>query len=133
MTDHKNIEALRAVGNNPTPTTALHSEPLLTDEAKFFAKVVPEVYHNLFDVFSRGEAKNMPPCREFDHQIPHASVNIYCYKCNIICAKMAHIAYQPISHASVNILCYKCIIICAKMAHIAYQPISAKIISLRHI
>src|SRR5882672_11321235 len=32
-----------------------------------------------------------------------------------------------LSHASVNILHYKCISICAKVAHIAYQPISAEI------
>src|SRR5882724_12613981 len=38
-TDHQNIEALRAVGNNPAPTTALHSEPLPTDEAELFAQV----------------------------------------------------------------------------------------------
>src|SRR5882724_11359664 len=69
MTDRQNIEALRAVGNNPAPTTALHSEPLPTDEAELFAKVVPEAYHAFFDVFSREEAKNMPPRREFDHQI----------------------------------------------------------------
>src|SRR5882724_7082134 len=68
-TDHKNIEALQAVGNNPAPTTALHSESLPTDEAELFAKVVPEAYHNFFDMFSREEAKNMPPRHEFDHQI----------------------------------------------------------------
>src|SRR5882672_5216494 len=34
---------------------------------------------------------------------------------------------SPFSHASVNILCYKRISICAKVAHIAYQPISAEI------
>ena len=67
-TDHQNIEALQAVGNYPTPTTALHSEPLPTDEAELFAKV-PEAYHNFFDMFSREEAKNMPPHCEFDHQI----------------------------------------------------------------
>src|SRR5882672_6588869 len=36
--DYQDIEALRAVGNTPTPTTALHSEPLPTDEAELFAK-----------------------------------------------------------------------------------------------
>jgi len=40
----KNIEALRAVHNDPAPTTALHSDPLPTDEAELFAKVVPEAY-----------------------------------------------------------------------------------------
>jgi len=67
--DYQDIEALRAVGNTPAPTTALHSEPLPTDEAELFAKVVPEVYQDFFDVFSRDEAKNMPPHREFDHKI----------------------------------------------------------------
>src|SRR5467141_2457490 len=67
--DYQDIEALRAVGNTPTPTTALHSEPLPTDEAELFAKVVPEVYQDFFDVFSWEEAKNMPPHREFDHEI----------------------------------------------------------------
>src|SRR5467141_1084275 len=67
--DYQDIEALRAVGNTPAPTMALHSEPLPTDEAEQFAKVVPEVYQDFFNVFSREEAKNMPPHREFDHKI----------------------------------------------------------------
>src|SRR5882672_2615477 len=67
--DYQDIEALRAVSNTPAPTTALHSEPLPTDEAELFAKVVPEVYQDFFNVFSREEAKNMPPHREFDHKI----------------------------------------------------------------
>src|SRR5882672_930487 len=67
--DYQDIEALRAVGNTPAPTTALHYEPLPTDEAELFAKVVPEVYQDFFDVFSREEAKNMPPHHEFDHKI----------------------------------------------------------------
>jgi len=60
---------LQAVSNNPAPTTALHSEPLPTNEAELFSKVIPEAYHDFFDVFSREEAKNMPPRHEFDHQI----------------------------------------------------------------
>jgi len=32
--------------------SALHSEPLPTDEAELFAKVVPEAYKDFFDVFS---------------------------------------------------------------------------------
>src|SRR5882672_6352085 len=64
--DYRDIEALRAIRNTPAPTTALHSEPLPTDEAELFTKVVPEVYQDFFDVFSREEAKNMPPHREFD-------------------------------------------------------------------
>ena len=71
--NYQDIEVLRPVGNTPAPTTALHSEPLPTDEAELFAKVVPEVYQDLFNVFSwvfsREEAKNMPPHREFDHKI----------------------------------------------------------------
>ena len=50
--DYLDIAALRAVGNQPIPTSALHSEPLPTDEAELFAKVVPEAYQDLFDVFS---------------------------------------------------------------------------------
>src|SRR5882672_8144433 len=49
--------------------TALHSEPLATDEAELFAKIVPKVYQDFFDVFSQDEAKNMPPHRDFDHKI----------------------------------------------------------------
>jgi len=48
--DYQDIEALRAVSNTPAPTMALHSEPLPTDEAELFAKVVPEVSGH-----SRGE------------------------------------------------------------------------------
>src|SRR5467141_1589393 len=67
--NYQDIEALRAIGNTPTPTTALHSEPLPTNEAELFAKVVPEVYQDFFNVFSQEEANNMPPHREFDHKI----------------------------------------------------------------
>src|SRR5882672_8046400 len=49
--------------------TALHSEPLATDEAELFAKIVLKVYQDFFDVFSQDEAKNMPPHRDFDHKI----------------------------------------------------------------
>ena len=51
---------LRAIGNDPAPTTALHAEPLPTDEGALIAKVVPPEYHDFFDVFSREEAKLMP-------------------------------------------------------------------------
>src|SRR5882672_6874947 len=67
--DYQDIEALCTVGNTPTPTTALHSEPLPTEEAELFAKVVLEVYQDFFDVFSQEEGKNMPPHRKFDHKI----------------------------------------------------------------
>src|SRR5882672_5174818 len=48
--NYQDIEALQSVGNTPTPTTALHAEPLPTNEAELFAKVVPGVYHDFFDV-----------------------------------------------------------------------------------
>src|SRR5882724_5922490 len=67
--NYLDIVALRAVGSQPAPTSALHTEPLPTDEAELFAKVVPEAYQDFFDVFSREEANNMPPHREFDHEI----------------------------------------------------------------
>src|SRR5882724_5723694 len=67
--NYLDIMALRAISTQPTPMSTLHSEPLPTDKAELFAKVIPEVYHNFFDVFSREEAKNMPPHCEFDHQI----------------------------------------------------------------
>ena len=50
--NYLDITALRAVGNQPTPTSALHSEPLPTDKAELFTKVVPEAYKDFFDVFS---------------------------------------------------------------------------------
>src|SRR5467141_3189245 len=74
--DYQDIEALRAVSNTPAPTMALHSEPLPTDEAELFAKVIPEVYQDFFDVFSQEEAKNMPPHSEFDHKIHLENDNI---------------------------------------------------------
>jgi len=67
--DYLDIVALRAVGNQPTPTSSLPSEPLPTDEAELFTKVVPGAYQAFFNVFSREEAKNMPPHHEFDHEI----------------------------------------------------------------
>src|SRR5467141_2933132 len=69
ISDYQDIEALHAISNTPAPTTALHSEPLPTDEAELFAKVVPEVYQDFFNVFSWEEAKNMPPHHKFDHKI----------------------------------------------------------------
>ena len=51
--DYLDIAALRAVSSQPTPTSALHSEPLSTDEVELFAKVVPEAYKDFFNVFSQ--------------------------------------------------------------------------------
>jgi len=42
--DYLDIMALQAISNQPAPTSALHSEPLHTNEAELFAKVIPEVY-----------------------------------------------------------------------------------------
>src|SRR5882724_8311029 len=50
--DYLDIEALKAVGHQPAPTTTLHSEPLPTDEAELFTKVIPEAYQDFFDMFS---------------------------------------------------------------------------------
>ena len=63
------IATLRAVGNDPAPTTVLHAEPLPTDENELITKVVPPEYHDFFNVFSREEAKLMPPHRPYDHTI----------------------------------------------------------------
>ena len=50
--NYQDIEALRAVGHQHAPTSTLHSEPLPTDEAELFTKVIPEVYQDFFNVFS---------------------------------------------------------------------------------
>jgi len=50
--NYLDIVALRAVGNQPTPMSALHSEPLPTNEAELFAKDIPEAYKDFFNVFS---------------------------------------------------------------------------------
>ena len=60
---------LRAVGNNPAPTMALHAELLPMDENELTAKVVPPEYHNFFNVFSHEETKLMPPHHLYDHTI----------------------------------------------------------------
>ena len=49
--------------------STLHYEPLPTNEAELFAKVIPEAYKDFFDVFSQEEAKKMPPHCKFDHEI----------------------------------------------------------------
>ena len=67
--NYQDIEALHTVGITPAPTMALHLEPLPTYEAELFAKVIPEVYQDFFNVFSQEEAKNMPPHCEFDNKI----------------------------------------------------------------
>ena len=66
--------------------SALHSEPLPTNKAELFTKVVPEAYKDFFDVFSREEANNMPPHRKFYHEIhlendqppPHSHIYLLC-------------------------------------------------------
>jgi len=50
--DYLDIMALQAIGNQPAPMSTLHSEPLPTDEAEIFSKVIPEAYQEFFDVFS---------------------------------------------------------------------------------
>jgi len=59
--DYLDIVALRAIGNQPTPTSALHSEPLPTDEAELFAKVVLRPTKTFSMCSHEKEAKNMPP------------------------------------------------------------------------
>jgi hypothetical protein len=61
--------SLRAIGNEPAPTTLLHQERLPEDEMEIFKKVVPEEYHDFFDIFSRAKAKTLPPHRSYDHTI----------------------------------------------------------------
>ena len=65
----EDVAQLRAIGNDPAPTTSLHMELLPTDEGKLIAKVVTPKCHDFFDVFSRKEAKLMPPHRPYDHTI----------------------------------------------------------------
>ena len=55
------IEALRVIAHIPAPTSSLYTEALPEDEAEMIAKVVPAEYHEFVDVFSREEAKAMPP------------------------------------------------------------------------
>ena len=52
ISNYLDIEALRAISHQPAPTSALHSEPLPTDEVELFSKVFPEAYQDLFNVFS---------------------------------------------------------------------------------
>ena len=65
----KEATQLQAVENNPAPPTSLHAKPLPTDEGELIAKVVPPECHDFFDVFSREEAKLMPPHQPYDHTI----------------------------------------------------------------
>ena len=60
---------LQAVGNNLALTTALHAEPLPTDENELITKVIPPEYHDFFDVFSHEEVKLTPPHRPYAHTI----------------------------------------------------------------
>ena len=62
-------ENLFAVAHRPAPTSLLHGEVLPTDEAELLAKVVPNEYLDFVDVFSRQEAKAVPPHRSYDHKI----------------------------------------------------------------
>ena len=63
------IEALRVIAHIPAPTSSLYTEALPEDEAEMIAKVVPAEYHEFVDVFSREEAKAMPPHRPYDHKV----------------------------------------------------------------
>jgi len=46
--DYLDIAALQAISHQHAPMSALHSEPLPTDEAELFAKVIPEGLQGLF-------------------------------------------------------------------------------------
>ena len=78
--------SLCAVGNDPAPTTLLHSKTLLTDEGELITKVVPSEYHNFFNMFSHEEAKLMPPHQMYNHTIdlednqmpPHCNIYPLC-------------------------------------------------------
>ena len=55
--------------NQLAPTTLLHGEPLLEEESEMFKAVVLEEYHDFFDIFSRTNAKTLPPHCPYDHTI----------------------------------------------------------------
>src|SRR5882724_5769775 len=57
--NYLDIDALQAISHQPAPMSTLHSEPLPTNEAELFTKVIPEAYQDFFDMFSQEEAKNM--------------------------------------------------------------------------
>jgi len=50
--NYLDIKALQAIGNQPTPTSTLHDEPLPTDKVELFTKVIPEMYQDFFNMFS---------------------------------------------------------------------------------
>ena len=64
------LVSLHAMRNQPAPTTLLHEKPLLKEEElEMFKAVVPEEYHDFFDIFSRANAKTLPPHCPYDHTI----------------------------------------------------------------
>jgi len=54
--------------SQPAPTSALHAEPLPTDEAELFAKVVPEAYRT-FLMYSREKRLRTCLSSRVDHEI----------------------------------------------------------------
>ena len=60
---------LQASAKNPAPTSTLHTDPLPENEKEILDKVIPPEYHGFADVFSKEEAKFMPPHRPYDHPI----------------------------------------------------------------
>ena len=74
--------SLHAMGNQPALTTLLHEKPLLKEEFEIFKVVIPEEYHDFFDIFSRANTKTLPPNCPYDHTIkiknngspPHGSI-----------------------------------------------------------
>jgi hypothetical protein len=60
---------LRASAKNVVPSSTAHTDPLPDEEMECFHKVVPSEYHDFADVFSKEEAKVMPPHRPYDHPI----------------------------------------------------------------
>ena len=61
--------SLRATKNQLAPTTLFHRKPLLEEESEMFKAVVPEEYHDFFDIFSGANAKTLPPHHPYDHTI----------------------------------------------------------------
>jgi hypothetical protein len=69
------------------------TEPLLEDEMEMFKKVVPEEYHDLFDIFSRAKAKTLPPHRSYDHTIDIENDSV-----------LPHGPIYPLSHTELKTL-----------------------------
>ena len=71
--------------NKTTISTDLAAKQVEGKEAKSWSELVPPLYHQYTKVFSKEEAKRLPPHRKWDHAIVLTADTPKTLKCKTYC------------------------------------------------